>query len=180
MNWSWEGRVWKFGDQIPNDEGLMPLRLTRAQEYDPAVLAQHCFEQVDPDFAAQAAAGDFVVAGVNFGHGNPHIQGFLGLKGLGVGLVVESISRGPLRACVNAGVPVLQAPGIAAICNGGDRLRVDYVSGRIENLTTGQALSAAPLPEVMRDIIAAGGGIGYMVQRLSEVERDAASRDERE
>lgn len=169
MNWAWEGKVWKFGDQIPNDEGLMPLRLTRMQEYDPNVLAKHCFEQIMPEFAAQVQAGDFVVAGENFGHGNPHIQGFFGLKGLGVGLIVESISRGPLRACVNAGVPVLQVPGIHAFCDTGDRLRVDYVSGRLENITAGTELAAAPLPKVMRNIIAAGGGIGYMVQRLAAI-----------
>lgn len=167
MNWTWKGRAWVYGDDIPNDEGLMPLKLTRAQEYDPAILAKHCFEQVDPDFAKNARPGDFVVAGRNFGFGNPHIQGFLGLKGMGVGLIVESMARGPLRACVNAGVPVLcPVPGIRQSAEPGDDLEVDFRTGRIRNLTKGSELNAESLPEVMQEIIAAGGGVGYMRRRL--------------
>jgi 3-isopropylmalate dehydratase small subunit len=167
MNWTWEGRAWTFGDDVPNDEALMPLAMCRAQEYDPAVLAKHCFEQVLPDFAAEVKPGDIVFAGRNFGHGNPHIQGFLGLKGCGVGLVVASMARGPLRACINAGVPILRFPGVTGLFESGDRVRVDFSTGRIENLRTGHVHEAAPMPAVMRDIVAAGGGIGYMLQRLA-------------
>ena len=166
MNWTWEGRAWKFGDDMPNDEGIMPLAMTRAQEYDADVLAKHCFEQVLADFASRVRPGDIVVAGRNFGHGNPHIQGFLGLKGCGVGLVVSSMSRGPLRACINAGVPLLRMPDAPSVCEDGDRLRVDFATGRIENLRSGAVHEAPPLPALMRDIVEAGGGIGYMLRRL--------------
>jgi 3-isopropylmalate/(R)-2-methylmalate dehydratase small subunit len=172
MNWEWHGRGWVFGDDVPNDEGIMPLQLTRRQEYDPEVLARHCFEQIDPALAGKMAPGDFVVAGKNFGHGNPHIQGFLGLKGLGVGLLVESMQRGPLRACVNAGVPVLVVPGVSRMVKTGDRLAVDFITGRITNEDSGEAFSAAPLPAVMRAIVEAGGGVFYMKERLrAELER---------
>ena len=114
MSLLWQGKAWVFGDDVPNDEGIMPLRLVRQQEYEPAALAPHCFEQIDASFAGAAQRGDIVFGGRNFGYGNPHIQGFLGLKGLGVGLVVDSMSRGPLRACVNAGVPVLIVAGAGA------------------------------------------------------------------
>lgn len=168
MNWTWKGKAWVFGDDISNDDGIMPLAMTRQQEYDPGVLATHCFEQIDPLFAGSANPQDFVVAGKNFGHGNPHIQGFLGLKGKGVALLVESMGRGPLRACVNAGVPVIQVPGITANCARGDVLEVNFETGTIHNHTRAISLQAEPLAPVMRDIVAAGGGILHMVQRLAD------------
>jgi len=167
MNWRWKGRAWTFGDDVPNDEGLMPLRLTRQQEYNPLMLKNHCFEQVNAEFAPNAKPHDFVVAGKNFAYGNPHIQGFLGLKGLGVGIIAESMPRGPLRACVNAGVPVLLVPGIAGFAKDGDALSVDFESGVLRNETSGAQIDAGPMPEVMREIIGAGGGIEHMKQKLT-------------
>jgi 3-isopropylmalate/(R)-2-methylmalate dehydratase small subunit len=167
MNWTWKGRAWVFGDDVPNDEGIMPLRLVRQQEYEPAELAKYCFEQINADFAGSAKPQDFVVAGKNFGHGNPHIQGFFGLKGIGVGVLAESMSRGPMRACINAGVPVLAISGISKVVREGDALVVDWHAGLITNTTTGATLRGAPLAEVMRDIVECGGGIGYMKKRLA-------------
>ncbi len=167
MNWTWRGRAWAFGDDIPNDEGLMPLRLTRQQEYDPNVLAKHCFEQINAQFAVNAKPGDLVVAGRNFAYGNPHIQGFFGLRGLGMGILAESMPRGALRACVNAGVPILIAPGVTQFAHDGDTLIVDFERGLLRNETQATAMSCAPIPEVMREIIAAGGGIEFMKLRLA-------------
>jgi 3-isopropylmalate/(R)-2-methylmalate dehydratase small subunit len=166
VNWCWQGKAWVFGDDISNDDGIMPLAMTRQQEYDPAVLAKHCFEQIDPAFAREAKPCDIVVAGRNFGHGNPHIQGFLGLKGLGVGLIIGTMGRGPLRACINAGVPLMQAERLAGFCKTGDLLQVDFATGLISNQTTGAVLQAEPMPAAMREIVSAGGGIGHMTQRL--------------
>jgi 3-isopropylmalate/(R)-2-methylmalate dehydratase small subunit len=167
MNWTWKGKAWVFGDDVPNDEGIMPLRLVRQQEYDPAELAKHCFEQVDPGFAGRAKPRDLVIGGNNFGYGNPHIQGFLGLKGLGVGVLCESMSRGPMRACVNAGVPVLAMRGISKLARDGDSLAVDWLTGLVTNETTGATQQGEPLAQVMREIVECGGGIGYMKQRLA-------------
>jgi 3-isopropylmalate/(R)-2-methylmalate dehydratase small subunit len=166
MNWNWQGKAWVFGDDVSNDDGIMPLAMTRQQEYDPSVLARHCFEMIDPRFADKALPRDIVVAGRNFGHGNPHIQGFLGLKGAGVGLVVESMSRGALRACINAGVPVLRGGPLGGFCRTGDLLEVDYETGALCNLTTGDTRMMPPMPAIMREIVDAGGGIAHMVRRL--------------
>jgi 3-isopropylmalate/(R)-2-methylmalate dehydratase small subunit len=151
---------------VPNDEGIMPLRLVRQQEYDPAVLAKACFEQLDGSFSSEARPGDVVFGGRNFGYGNPHIQGFLGLHGLGVSLVVESMSRGPLRACVNAGVPVLIVSGAGSFARTGDSVEVDFVSGMCTNRSSGATLRAPPLPPVMQEIVSAGGGIAHMKKTL--------------
>jgi 3-isopropylmalate/(R)-2-methylmalate dehydratase small subunit len=174
MNWLWRGRAWVFGDNIPNDGGLMALRFVREQQYDPRILAKHCFAEVDPGFAASAQPGDFVVAGKNFAYGNAHVQGFLGLKGLRVALLAESMSRGPYRCAVNAGVPFLTPlPGITAAVSTSDELEVDFLTGRVSNLTRRTEVKGAALPPVLREIIGAGGGIDHMRQRLGLL---AASR----
>lgn len=175
MSLLWRGKAWVFGDDVPNDEGIMPLRLVRQQEYDPAALAPYCFEQIDASFAGAAHRGDIVFGGRNFGYGNPHIQGFLGLKGLGVGLVVESMSRGPLRACVNAGVPVLIVTGAAGFARAGDEVEVDFVTGLCCNHTTGTQLQAPALAPVMREIVEAGGGIEHMKRVIAERANAAAT-----
>lgn len=168
MNWRWKGRAWVFGDDVPNDNGLMPIAFVRKQEYDPAVLATHAFADLDAALAARIEPGDIIVGGKNFGRGNPHVQGFLGLKGLGVAVLAQTMSRGPLRACVNAGVPLLSpAPGLAGFAVTGDMLAVDFESGTVANETRGALLRLPPLPALMREIISAGGGIGFMKQRLA-------------
>jgi 3-isopropylmalate/(R)-2-methylmalate dehydratase small subunit len=167
MSLIWSGRAWLFGDDVPNDEGIMPLRMVRQQEYDPAVLSTACFEQVNTDFAGKATHGDVVIAGRNFGYGNPHIQGFLGLKGLGVAVLAESMSRGPLRACVNAGVPVLLVSGAAGFARDGDKVCINFETGQCVNETSGAILQGSSLPPVMREIISCGGGIEYMKKALA-------------
>lgn len=168
MDWTWTGRAWVFGDDIPNDGGLMPLRFVREQQYDPKALAPHCFSEVDPTFASRVKPRDFVVAGRNFAYGNFHIQGFLGLTGLGVGLIAESMTRGAYRAAINAGVPLLTpVPRLDGRIATGDELEVNFMTGRIVNRTRGTDVVAEPLPEVLRSIVGAGGGIGYMKQQLN-------------
>lgn len=167
MNWHWRGHAWVFGDDVPNDNGFMPISFVRSQQYDPAILARSAFADLDPTLAARIQPGDILVGGKNFGRGNPHVQGFLGLKGLGVGVLAETMSRGPLRACVNAGVPVLApASGLAGFASTGDMLAVDFESGSVMNETRGSCLALPALPPLMREIIAAGGGLAFSKQRL--------------
>lgn len=170
MDWTWKGTAWVFGDDVPNDGGLMALRFVREQQYDPKLLAPHCLAEVDPSFAGKVKPGDFVVGGRNFAYGNFHVQGFLGLRGLGVGLLAGTMTRGAYRTAINAGVPLLTpVDGVTAAIATGDRLEVDFLSGRIRNVTNGRELQAEPLPDILRDIVEAGGGIGHMQKRLGLV-----------
>lgn len=168
MSLVFRGRAWVFGDNVPNDDGIMSMAMTRKQVYDPQILKRHCFEQLMPQFAREVREGDIVVGGWNFGFGNPHIQGFLGLKGCGVGVVARSMARGPIRSCVNAGVPVLSPfPGDLVRIKTGDELEVDFEAGRLVDLSQGFEILGTPLPPVMQTIISAGGGLPYMRARLA-------------
>ncbi len=161
------GRCWIFGDEIPIDGGIMDLKYLVDQIHDPLELAKHVLERLNPEFPLKAKPNDLVV-GRRFGFGNPHIQGFLGLKGLGVGVLAESMPRGAVRCAVNAGLYFLpRCPGIRQIVREADEVEVDFCRGEIRNRNTGATLQVNPLPEIILEIVRAGGGKGYLRQLLA-------------
>lgn len=158
MDWQLKGRCWKFGHDILNDGGISSLELTRAGIFDPKELARACMRGVDPEFAQKARPGDIIVAGRNFGKGQLHVQGALSIKGLGVGLVTESMPRSFFRLCVAAGVLMLPyVPGVTEQVDSGDEIEVDFQRGLIRNHTRGSVVETPPLPDSLLRIMAAGG-----------------------
>lgn len=152
-----------LGDDIPLDEGLMAFKYAIERITDPAVLIPHLLEQIDPDFAARVRPGDLVVAGRNFACGKPHIQGFIAMLALDMGIVCASMSHKSLRRAVAVGLPVLQIGDHAReLAQTGDRLDVDFASGAIRNLTRGTSLQGAPMSPILQGIVAEGGAAGRM------------------
>ena len=168
MNWIFEGRCWKLGDNVPNDGGLMEMKfMGQMLEYDPAKLAPHALARLRPEFGGQARPGDVLVAGIRFCYGNPHIQGALGLKGLQVAVVVEGLQRTSYRLLISAGVPFLPyAKGVLALVEDGDRVRVNIETGEFANLSNGKKAKYEPLPAFLLEVIAAGGTTEHLRQRL--------------
>ncbi len=166
MEWRWKGRCWKFGDDILNDGGISSLELTRAGIFDPRELARACMQGVDPQFAVRARPGDILVAGKNFGKGQLHVQGPLAIKGVGVGLVTESMPRSFFRLAVAAGVPMLPyAAGVTRLVEDGDELEVDFAAGVVRNHRSGAELRTQPLPASLLEIIAAGGERAWLAMK---------------
>lgn len=172
MNWILEGRCWKFGDNLSLDDDIIEFAKVFVQGVrvsDPGYLKQHVFTNLIPDFPQRAKPGDIVVAGKRFGQGNPHIYGLLGMRGLGLGLVAESVPRFTYRMLIAAGLPSLPfCPEITKMAGDGDELRVDFASGRFENLSRGLSAEAEPLPAVLLEIIALGGSTNALRKRLEE------------
>lgn len=168
--WAFEGRCWKFGDNIPNDGGLMDKTMLSEQlEYSPEKLGPFVLKTIRSEFAAECRPGDVAIFGKRFAHGNAHIQGPLGLKGLGVAVVVEGLQGSAYRLLISAGVPFLpSAEGILAMVEDGDRVRVNIATGEFENLTGAKKKGFEPLPEFLLEIIAAGGAEAHLDKRLRE------------
>lgn len=61
------GKVHKLGDSIDTDV-MVPGRYLSL--LDPADIAKHIFEEVDPGFVGRVRPGDVIVAGRNFGAGS--------------------------------------------------------------------------------------------------------------
>jgi len=174
MNFIYRGRCWKFGNDIGVDGDLMPLEFAIQRETRLEVLAPNTMKGLDPTFAAKAQPGDVMVAGRRFAQGNPHIQGLLGIAGLKLGLVVESIPRGSLRNAVNAGLPILPAcPDVTRHVETGEELEVDFATGRFLNVTRGEELHFAPLDQALLDTIAIGGWRPALEKRIAAMGRPA-------
>lgn len=164
-----EGNAWVLGDNIALDGELMELKFALARETDPEVLRHHIFKGLDPTLAERIQPGDIVVTGRRFAHGNPHIQGLIGLVGAGVGLVCESIHSGSFRCAINAGLPFLpRCPDVAKVIDNGDRLAVDFATGALRNVTKDEQHQFDPLPAEVQRIIANGGWLPTFRQRLAQ------------
>ena len=159
------GTAWTFGDHIDTDL-IIPARYLVT--VDPKVLAPKAFEDLDPALAAKINPGDILVAGENFGQGSSREHAPIALKGLGVACIIaRSYARIFYRNSFNIGLPLFECPDLRAVTQSGDRLTVDDESGRITNETRGTAHTAAPLPDFMHRLVAAGGIIEYTRQKVA-------------
>jgi len=115
-----------------------------------------------------------VVAGDNFGIGSAREQAAMALQQLGVGAILaRSFGRIFYRNALNFGIPALIFPDSGDV-NPGDRLRLDPVTGQIENLTAEKRYVVAALPGHLMAMINAGGLMPYLKSRLPDKE-DAES-----
>lgn len=167
-----EGSAWVYGPGIDTDV-LAPGYLMKLT---PEELAKHCLAAIDPDFAPNVRTGDFLVAGANFGIGSSREQAAVSLTLLGVGAVLApSFARIFYRNALNLGLPALVFPEAETVRKG-DRLRVDPVAGRVENLTTSSVHACTPIPGHLMTMVRAGGLMPWLKVRLShEKSPDGAS-----
>ena len=161
------GKAFVFGDRIDTDV-LAPGPYMREPL---AVLASHCLEAVDPDFAGQVRPGDIVVGGESFGIGSSREQAVQALAELGVGAIIaKSFARIFYRNALNLGVPALVCGDLQA--SRGDELEVRPVEGRIINHSTGREFTCEKIPPELMEIVAGGGLMPWLERKLA-VERGA-------
>ena len=160
-----QGRAWVFGDNIDTDQ-LAPVQSYMNME--PEEGCKMCLQAGDADFAANVAEGDVFVAGANLGIGSSREQAPQYLKMLGIRAVLaKSFARIFYRNTLNFGLPALVCAEAGRI-NPGDRVRVDPLAGTVDNLTTGETLSAEPLPEHLLAMIADGGLLKHLEKKFAK------------
>ena len=160
------GKAFVFGDRIDTDV-LAPGPYMREPL---SVLASHCLEAVDPDFAGEVQRGDIVVGGESFGIGSSREQAVQALAELGVGAIVaRSFARIFYRNALNLGVPALVCTDLEV--SRGDALEVRPVEGRILNHTTGREFSCEKIPVELMDIVAGGGLMPWLERKLAAERR---------
>ena len=154
-----KGKAFKFGDSISTDH-IIPGRFAHLRSNLPE-LAKHALEDADPTFVTRVKAGDFIVAGNNFGLGSSREHAPLVIKMAGVSAILaKSVARIFFRNAINLGLPVL-------ICDtddisDGDELEIDLGAGTIKDLTNGRQFTSGRIPEVMLHILDEGGLIPYI------------------
>ncbi|MCK4304229.1 MAG: 3-isopropylmalate dehydratase small subunit [Candidatus Eisenbacteria sp.] len=157
------GKAWKYGDDI-NTDVIFPGKYTYTIT-DPAEMAAHAMEDLDPGFAKNVQPGDVIVAGKNFGCGSSREQAAFCLTANKVGAVVaSSFSRIFFRNAINAGLPTIELPGIAERIEAHETVTIDLGKGTL-TCKAGE-FSFPPLPPEVIGIVEAGGLVAYTRQRL--------------
>ena len=158
------GKVLKYGDNIDTDVIIAARYLTST---DPAELARHCLESLDPTFSEKASSA-ILVAGKNFGCGSSREHAPLAIKASGAKAVIAaSFARIFYRNAVNIGLPILESEEAAEKIKEGDQLEIDLNKGEIKNLTSGDTFKVNPFPPFLQEIIERGGLMNLVKEKVN-------------
>ncbi|MFR7991936.1 MAG: 3-isopropylmalate dehydratase small subunit [Lachnospiraceae bacterium] len=158
-----QGKVFKYGDNVDTDV-IIPARYLNSS--DPAELATHCMEDIDPTFVNRVHKGDIIVANKNFGCGSSREHAPLAIKASGVACVIaETFARIFYRNAINIGLPIIECGEAARNIDEGDEVRIDFDSGTIYNLTKDTQYQGQAFPPFMQKIIKAEGLVNYINQQ---------------
>ena len=161
-----EGGVWKYGDDVDTDV-IIPARYLNTS--DPAELAKHCLEDLDSEFTENMSPGDIIVAGDNFGCGSSREHAPLAIKAAGVSCIIaNSFARIFYRNSINIGLPIMESEDAVSSISEGDKISVDLDQGLIKNLSKDEEYQARPFPEFMQELIASGGLIKYLQEKVNK------------
>ena len=155
-----QGKAIKYGDNVDTDV-IIPARYLNSS--DPKELAQHCMEDIDKDFVNKVQPGDIMIGGKNFGCGSSREHAPISIKASGIACVIaETFARIFYRNSINIGLPIMECPEAARSINEGEEVEVDFDSGIITNVTTGETFKGQAFPEFMQKIIDSEGLINYI------------------
>ena len=162
-----KGAVHKYGANVDTD-AIIPARYLNVSQ--PAELAKHCMEDIDPQFTNRVKPGDIMVATTNFGCGSSREHAPLAIKASGISCIIaKSFARIFFRNAINIGLPLLECAEAVDNTETNNILEVDLSSGKIKNLSSGITFTAKPYPGFMAELISAGGLIEYTKKRLQHI-----------
>ena len=157
------GKVWKYGDGV-NTDVIFPGKYTYTLR-DPAEIAAHALEDLDPTFAPNAQPGDIIVAGRNWGNGSSREQAVTCLKYKGIAAIVAaSFGRIYYRNGLNQGLLLITCPALVAIAQTGDTLTIDLKASCLK--LDGQTYPFPPLSATALSMVEMGGLVPYVRRKL--------------
>ncbi len=131
---------------------------------DPQEMKLHLFEGFDAGLRDQLGDDVVLVTGENFGIGSSREHVPLAIKAWGVRCVLgRSFARIFRRNCINLGLLALACPEAAAGAASGSRIRIDVERGEVQ--VDGARFQAPPIPELVLELHAAGGLVGWARER---------------
>jgi 3-isopropylmalate/(R)-2-methylmalate dehydratase small subunit len=158
-----KGSAHKYGDHVDTDV-IIPARYLATQ--DPMELAAHCMQDIDPEFPKKARPGDIIVGGLNFGCGSSREHAPIAIKASGISCVIaKNFARIFYRNAINIGLAILECPAAAEGIGDGDEASVDFDTGVITNVTTGESYQAEPFPPFILTIIRNGGLMASLCEK---------------
>ena len=132
-------RTWRLPADIDTDQ----LAPGQSMKHGLDVIARHCLEAVQPDFAPGVQHGDVIVAGPNFGIGSSREQAASVLVHLGVAAVMAPSFAGLyFRNAFNVGLLLLTCPEAARIADG-EHIAIDASGARVRRSSAATCSSAS-------------------------------------
>ena len=119
------------------------------------------------DFPDKAKPGDILFVGRNFGAGSSRQHAVDCFKALGISAIVgESFGAIYKRNAINSGMPLIEFPGLSKLVEkgkfqSGDEVEIDFLTGKIKNLTKNFEVQAKRPSKVQIDIYMAGDIFKY-------------------
>jgi 3-isopropylmalate/(R)-2-methylmalate dehydratase large subunit len=157
-----EGRIWLIQkDNIDTDMIFHNryLSITDIQE-----MGQYTFDNLKgfEDFPKKAKPGDIIISGKNFGCGSSRQQAVDCFAALGIqAIVAESFGAIYERNAVNAAFPIITCKSLSEMdLKDGDQIRVNLVTGKIENIRNKKVYAAEPFSDVQYEVYQKGGLLG--------------------
>jgi 3-isopropylmalate/(R)-2-methylmalate dehydratase large subunit len=157
-----EGKVWLImKDNIDTDMIFHNryLAITDIKE-----MGQYTFDNLKgfEDFSKKAKPGDFIITGKNFGCGSSRQQAVDCFYSLGIHLIMaESFGAIYERNAINTAFPIITYKDLSEIdIKDGDILKVNLLTGQIENLRTKLTFRAEPFSDVQFEVYRKGGLLG--------------------
>lgn len=151
----------KYEEKNINTDLIIPARYL--VKSDPKFLAEHCMEDLDPNFNSKVKNEgiSIIVADSNFGSGSSREQAPLAIKTAGIQCVLApSFARIFFRNAINIGLPIVEFKEIQEV-NTGDELEIDFEKGLVSNLTSNKQFTINKMPKFLQEIIASEGLVNY-------------------
>jgi len=161
-----KGKVIKYNKKNIDTDLIIPARYLVSS--DPEYLAEHCFEDLDPEFNEKKKylGISIIVADNNFGSGSSREQAPLALKAAGIKCVIApSFARIFFRNAINIGLPIIELKEIDEI-NSEDELEVNFEKGIINNLTSNMQFKIKKVPDFLQEIISADGLVNFARNKI--------------
>jgi 3-isopropylmalate dehydratase small subunit len=154
--------IWNYSDiNNLNTDQMFAGNLTYdIKSSDPEKIIAHLFKGIDENFSKKAQKDDIMVVGENFGCGSSREHPAVGLKQLGIKVIIaKSVARIFYRSAINQGLVVVICPTFVNDYNPNKNVAFNF---SLNELTlNGNSYTFPTLPEELKDIFESGGLIKH-------------------
>ena len=158
--------IWIYENNVDTDV-IIPARYLNTK--DEKELASHCMEDIDKEFSQKVKAGDFIVAGYNFGCGSSREHAPLAIKASGIKAVIaKSFARIFFRNAINIGLVIIENDKIQDEVDKNDEISIDIKNGKIINHTKNKEYSFSPYNKEIQEIIDCGNLVEYTKRKVGK------------
>jgi len=157
------GNIWNYSDvdNLNTDQMFAGKHTYNVLSSDPGSIIPYLFEDFDPSFHSNAARGDIIIAGDNFGCGSSREHPSVGLAHIGISaVIVKSVNRIFYRSSINQGLALIVHKEAVEVYEPGQEVTVSFEKGEIK--IGGNIFRFEPLPAKLKEIIDKKGLVNYM------------------